>query len=173
MADSMLTKVVALRDEALAKIECSEPYRLAKGLDELVASLGGEARMGHYGMAGLNAFLNGASPVVEALAARKRKNLSQADAAYGALQDAGKPLQVVPLMEAVRERGVEVKGADPLANFRSTLSRDERFVSFRREGQYLWWFKDMMVPMETGADLLAETPAPSHSNDKENRHAAT
>ena len=94
-----------------------------------------------------------------ARAAAERMNetrkLSHTDAAEVALQLKGEPLSIGYLMQEARERGAEIGGLDPLNNFRSSDSKDERFVSLRHNGKFFWWLKNLPVPTNwKGSDSI-------------------
>ena len=89
-----------------------------------------------------------------------------------ALRRAGEPLPIGRLREATLAEGGAIGGADPIANFRSNLSRDPRFKSVMRNGMYFWWFTDEVLPLgwanEAAAnDLLSTAAAPSMHSSQE------
>lgn len=82
-------------------------------------------------------------------------------------------MTVRDLLDAVQANGVEVRGEDPLANFRSALSRDPRFKSVMRKGGYFWWFANVALPdgwNEAEADdlvaRLASASGSIHSSEE-------
>jgi hypothetical protein len=182
---TLLEKATALRSEAMAAWMTSPDFAAFKASDEFVVALGGQSAM----PAGLLAAPNpngNASPRIQEIganAARRleihaaMKRITQADAAALALREAGEPIGVGTFMLAAIKKGAEMKGERPLANFRSAVSKDDRFESIMRNGKYYWWFKGEPLPPgwnETAdPDLLDESAASSvNSNQKETRDAA-
>lgn len=171
MAD-MLTKTKALRAEALAtalaSIKDTPAFAILAALDEAVRAMGGElllaasaARADTVDRASFPPSDEVLRGVVHRITA---KRLTQTEGAAAALRENGAPLPSGLLMEAAGKLGVRLGGADPLANFRTSLSKDGRFISLRRNSMSFWWFKDEPVPLsfqnETGdPDLRTESPA--------------
>ncbi len=88
-------------------------------------------------------------------------------------------LDAVPRVPLGRAEGGVVGGADPVANFRSNLSRDQRFQSIMRNNMYFWWFTGEDTPpgwaYEAAAtDLLSSATASSDHSGQEGggSHAA-
>ena len=95
---------------------------------------------------------------------------SNGDIAFEVLSKKGAPMSTIPLMEECRTNGARIGGKDPINNFRSSLSRDDRFHSFRHEGGYYWWLKGASIPNTwleaAGPDLLNPPAALSAINQK-------
>lgn len=173
MQNDWLRKAVAMRDEAWHAIKACDEFTAFKAFDDTVIALGGQSAM--------PTTVNGhaSSEVARVLIERARKaqsdkRSSNADVAERLLSEAGKPTPLNQLMSDMKKQGVEFGGADPLANFRSTMSRDDRFVSLRRDKSYFWWFAGKPTPPEwnePGADLLAGTPGSSVSSNQETANA--
>jgi hypothetical protein len=144
----ILSKTKALRDEAWQAVESSAAYKAFKGLDDAVKAMSGESV--------------DTAPQV-ARAPRKRsangtKRVSQADVAEKVLHEVGEPLPVGRWLEACVNKGLIIGGSDPLGNFRSMASRDDRFYNFTRNNMYFWWL--------TGVDLPeAFMPEPEDNSD--------
>ena len=83
---------------------------------------------------------------------------------------AGEPLPVGRWLEKCITDGINIKGDDPLPNFRSTVSRDKRFYNFVRNGMYFWWLTNVELPEKwkkaEGLDLLDQPSAFSVSNQE-------
>src|SRR5690242_9685945 len=146
MSDSVLEKTKALRDEALTDLQRTEAYRNFQALDDAVEAMGGERIVARRG----NVRINGVDepkrkPITDAGSGRRK---SQADVAYSALRAEGRPLIATELMAKTIEAGAHIGGEKPLVNFTSSLSRDERFYSFRDRGSYFWWFEGLPLPPE-------------------------
>ena len=120
----------ALRDSLRRKLEESEEYRALVALEEAIAKV--------------------VKPLPAASAPKhgveERRPTSQAEAAWLALQNAGKPLTIAELIKELSEAGVTVGGANPKINLSSTLSRDERFVSMKWNNSACWWLADRQPP---------------------------
>ena len=143
----MRSGIEAIRDKAWDAVKASEAYAVFAALDAAVVAAGGVARLP------LTASLLPiplAIPVTHASAGyssgTKLRRPSQAEAAYVALKRNDRPMPVGDLMEAATAEGATIGGSDPLANFRSSLSKDSRFRSIMRKGQYFWWFADAELP---------------------------
>lgn len=145
MNQDMLTKVVALRDEAFA------PF---KALDDAVVALGGKSRLGPRTVlaTGLSVGTSSAKGVSEA------RRVTVAGAAELELHARGIPMTGADIMAALPARGVTVGGADPVVNFTSSMSKSGKFQSVRRNGKYYWWFKDEPLPedWQEAPDLLKQ-----------------
>ncbi|WP_143738041.1 hypothetical protein [Erythrobacter donghaensis] len=164
MSDTVLQKTIALRAEVWGDLVKSPAFQSFKALDAAVAAMGGKR------------ILLSESPLEEepsrsrvgATAPVQRRRGSQGDAAEQVLLNSNEPLQIRVLLDAVLSMGVEVRGEDPLANFRSTLSRDPRFKSIMHKGGYFWWLTDVALPEgwdEAEADDLVARLASASSSD--------
>lgn len=142
---SILTKTQSLRDEAWTELMASPPYEVFKALDDAVVALGGRTAMPM-----LSSVKTVSDRVIEGAIRRLRddkvRRMTQATGATTALVDAGEPLPIGRLLEKTLEKGVVIGGNNPLANFRSTLSKDPRFRAINRNNMYFWWFADRPTP---------------------------
>lgn len=173
MNNNVLQKTMALRSEVWGDLVNSPVFQSFKALDIAVGAMGGSRILAGESI----------EPVKESRptrveAAKPRRRNSQGDAAESALRTGGMPMTIRTLLEFVSASGVEVRGEDPLANFRSTLSRDPRFKSIMRQGLYFWWLTDVELPegWEEATDpSLPGLSVASNSNDQEggDDHAAT
>lgn len=144
--NSMREKTEALRVEALAALQESESFQAFRALDDAVAAMGGKRLMSSPS----SVTINGAPlSVHRVLVEQARQRVSQAEAAELVLVEEGRPMTGAELLAAVPAKGCVVGGAKPLMSFGSTLSRDPRFVNFRRDGQYYWWLKAKPLPAST------------------------
>jgi hypothetical protein len=179
MTETMLNRTEALRQEALEALQQSEQFRAYKALDDAVAAMGGQRHMAVQS----EATLNGA-PIRQAVKRPEinppaRRRVSQAEAAEMVLKEKGRPMTSAELMAAVPEKGVTVGGDKPLMSFGSTLSRDPRFINYRRDGLYYWWLKAKPMPANTNEapdlPLQQGSDASSVSSSQEggDAHAAT
>lgn len=144
MEQSFLAKARELRAIAWDAVTVSEEFRAFKAFDDAVVSLGGNPL---YEI-GAGPIRDQAKRIVDAAAKRLAdgKKLSQGDAAEVVLRMTGLPMNIAELMEAAVEKGAEVRGSDPLSNFRSTISKDDRFYSVKAGSHYYWWLKDKPLP---------------------------
>lgn len=179
MTDSMLDRTEALRQEAYEDLQGSEQFRAFKALDDAVAAMGGKrqlAVLGDISIALISSKAPGAEPKTRQ---RKRRRVSQGDAAEIVLNEKARPMTSAELLAVVPEKGVTVGGKDAQMNFGSTLSRDPRFYSYRRDGLYYWWLKAKPLPARTNEapDLALHAgsgASPSKSNQEGGEgHAAT
>lgn len=169
MTDSLLAEVSALREKAWGEVTASPSFASFKALDTAVVSMGGKSILRDLGQSDggpskMPTYARGK------LTVRKRRRPSQGDVAYSCLQQHGAPLHIRTLMDKVIERGVKISGADPLPNFRSTLSRDNRFTSIMKDGGYYWWLTASPVPVSwkeaESRDLLNQPSASESSSQK-------
>lgn len=144
----MRSGIEAIRDKAWDAVKASEAYAVFAALDAAVVAAGGQARLASPTATIVKTPI--AMPVTHAAVgyanSTKPRKLSQAEAAYIGLRKADRPMPVGDLMEAATVEGAAIGGSDPLANFRSALSKDTRFRSIMRKGQYFWWFADAALP---------------------------
>ena len=78
--------------------------------------------------------------------AKRKANVSQADAAVLALDAAGIPLTTNELLELLPKYDAEVGGEKKAINLASNLSRDERLVSLNWGGGKAWWHSERNPP---------------------------
>jgi hypothetical protein len=78
-----------------------------------------------------------------------------------ALEEAGRPMTLAALYEAVSARGLAFTGANPRDNLGARLYNSKQFVSLGKKTG--WWFKDRPVP---------EAPEEATLIDKANHNAA-
>lgn len=79
-------------------------------------------------------------------AARMATSVGQS--AQFALEDAGRPLPLSPLLNSLAKYGKVPGGAKPAWNLSNTLSGDERFISVEYRGEKCWWLMGKPVPPE-------------------------
>ena len=172
---SMLLKIVALRDEAWINVESSENYKAWKGLNDAVLALNVTAVASEALASGrVEAVVTEISkPKIK----RKMRRVTQSDVAESVLKSEGEPLPVGRWLEKSIARGINIKGDDPLPNFRSTVSREKRFYNFVRNGMYFWWLEGVELPenwkMAEGRDLLDQPSAVSFSSQEGGEANAT
>lgn len=169
---SALEKTMALRAELWNDVLKTDAYRAFTALDSAVIAMGGpKANQALFAM-----------PVVAVAAAfgnparahspqkRKTKRITQSQIAERVLKQAGEPLPVGRWLEKCIADAINIKGDDPLPNFRSTVSRDKRFYNFVRNGMYFWWLEGVELPekwkMAEGLDLLDQPSAVSFSSQE-------
>jgi len=145
MADSLLKSAEALRATAYEALKASEPFRAFKAMDDAVAAMGGRRLLSPLSGVTLNGVVVAAGTAAPPNPPPRRR-LSQGDAAEIILREQGKPLVLTELLARVPEKGVTVGGENAQMNFGSTLSRDARFYSFRRDGLYYWWLSGVDLP---------------------------
>jgi hypothetical protein len=176
MAVSPITESIAdLRDQALkAMFATAEGKALLasargvefKALDEALAKLGGNAILSRNPQSSTEK-----SSIQRVGLGTASKRMSQTDFAARALRKAGEPLPIGRLLEKTMEEGGVVGGADPVANFRSNMSRDPRFESIMRNNMYFWWFTNEAFPVgwanEAAANDLLSTAAASSRNSNQ------
>lgn len=170
MDSEWLIKARALRDEAYEALLTNPAYMAFKTFDDAVVSLGG-APMFEL-RAASSPVHEAAKRIVETVSKRAGESakIAQGDAAEIVLRLANKPLSISTLMQQAIERGAEIGGRDPLGNFRSTLSKDDRFTAVRRGQFYVWWLAGVPLPpmvSETAVQRYqAETAASLISSDQ-------
>ncbi|MFN5129405.1 MAG: hypothetical protein ACK519_05075 [Sphingomonadaceae bacterium] len=145
-------KLRALRDEAWQAVIKTKEYQEFQILDSVVKQFPQTV-----------VFAPGASLTITGKAARATKRVTQVDVAAHVLHQAGEPLTVNEWLKRCLRQGIGVKGEDPLPNFRSTVSRSDRFYNFTHEGTYYWWLKGVALPDKwkkaTERDLLSQPVA--------------
>ena len=168
----------ALRDQAWEALQTSTEYNAFKALDDAVVRLGGTSIVAEPAATPINKVIARVLDEAQQKAATQRK-ITQADVAENVLRQKGVPMPTEQFMEAAIKAGAGVGGNNPINNFRSVLSRDNRFESIMREGLYFWWLKDTALPSgwneATGPDLLDGPVASSVHSSQEGgeSHEAT
>lgn len=180
---SMLDKIEKLRDEAWQEVMASPALATVRALDDAVEAAGGkrlfESQGSRIPAAITSAIFTPAlsvRPAAYAGGGEAIPRMSQADAAEQALLSNG-PLPVTPLMTQAIELGANVGGEKPLVSFRSTLSKDDRFYSIKRDGYFYWWLTNVDLPEgwmgpSESYDLPLD-PDPESSQRGGDSHAAT
>lgn len=169
MAD-LLTPLMMLRDQAFDELRASKEYAEFKALDDAVKRLGG-ASVVLAETSQTSQFGALASRVVQQTQQRAVENrrLSQADIAENALVLANEPLPLGRLMEAAVEQGAKIGGENPVNNFRSTVSKDNRFYPLKRNGMYFWWLAGRAIPSawtnEAESNVLPGLDDPASSSN--------
>ena len=148
MASELLERTAALRDEAWEAVKASKPYAVFKALDEATVVAGGVSALASP-TPPTRVFKVRRKP--KPLPATSRSNgsvarISHADAAEEALNEEGAPMTLPDLMAAAKAKGAQIGGENPVNNFRSTLSKDERFRSVQRDDKFFWWFEGKPLP---------------------------
>jgi hypothetical protein len=163
-----------LRQKAWDDLMTSEAFRAFRAADNMVVDLGGQSAMPSTAPSIAPRAVN-PRPRLRAIDGSSR--LSQGDAGVKALKEAGHPLHINALTNRSKAMGAMIGGGNPVANFRSTLSKDERFYSFRHNGDYWWWLTGVPLPQgweEAADDLPFDTAASDSSNQEGGEsHAAT
>lgn len=165
----MIEKVKALREEVLEQLQNSDEFRAFTALDNAVIALGGKALLISPSLAQVTDAVHAANQKLPHIPVLTGRRISHGDAAALVLEERG-PTQGVDLLNAVPAKGGVIGGEKPMINLTSSLSKDARFVSIRRNGSYFWWFADKPLPADwdTGAGLdLGEEPAPVLSNSSQ------
>jgi hypothetical protein len=170
MDSTWLEKARDLRQQAYDALQASPAYIAFKTFDDAVVSLGGTPLLSSSEHA--EPVKAAATRVFEALVKRSvdGRKMSHGDAAELVLRQHKEPLPIGRLMEAVTKKGVDIGGNDPLNNFRSTVSKDARFRSCKRNNTYFWWLtNDPLPPTWNEAadpDLLTESAVSSEPSSE-------
>lgn len=151
---SISEKLTLLRDEALSELQQTKEFAAFIALDDAVSMIGGE-RLPI--VASLDASVAAFSKIYDRIPSNLTgKRVSQGDATALVLEERG-PSQIVDLLNIIPDKGGFVGGEKPAINLTSTLSKDQRFVSIRKNGNYFWWFSGRDLPEGwSGRDPLAE-----------------
>lgn len=173
-----LKSAAEMRAKAWAELVASDAFRAFRASDNMVVELGGASAMPDLSTverAAPKPIIN-PRPRFRAIAVSRR--LSQTDAALQALTAAGHPLHINNLTDRSKALGATIGGSNPIANFRSALSKDDRFFSFRRDGGHWWWTTTISMPenwKEAADPDLLDQSAASDASDQEggDSHAAT
>jgi hypothetical protein len=161
----IIEKTKHLRDEAWQAVITTPAYKAYKSLDDAV-----------------NAMAGSQSQVVITAPSKPRfrtRRITNGDVAERVLRRSGEPLPIGRWLEAALQDGASVKGDDPLANFRSTVSRDQRFYSLMRNNMYFWWLKSVDLPEgfmpepEETSDLLGSGSSASEKGGDGHAPATT
>lgn len=151
-----LDRARQLRAEAWEAVQVTAAFIAFKKFDDLVVDMGGTTALGEIDVAAT--WKATTQRAVEAAARRLSdvKKPSQADAAEMALRQKREPIPIGLLLASAIELGAAIGGTDPLANFRSALSKDERFYALRRNNMHFWWLKGEQPPAHWLSDGVAE-----------------
>jgi hypothetical protein len=167
-----------LRDKAWAELSASTAFIAFRAADNMVVEMGGESAMPRFpersrepsdGSAFVGAVIGRQVESVTSARTRTRATSkpTQPDTAEVVLKELG-PMKMQDVMDFAVEKGATAGGANPLMNFRSALSKDPRFYSFKHKGEFLWWLHDVDLPEgfnEAAGDLL-NGAASSDSNQE-------
>lgn len=145
MQDERIAAIGALRDEAWREVQATKAYSVVRALDEALSLLGGSRLLPQQSPSTVQVRTRVRSSDDSEIV-RSKDRISQGAAAEAALVEATSPLPIGRLLEAALGKGAAIGGENPIANFRSALSRDERFYSFTRNGQYFWWLDGVDLP---------------------------
>ena len=168
-----IEKTKALRDEAWQAVLETSAYTAFKSLDDAVQKMTGKTSV----VLVVNDLPTPARPPKNILQTLQGKRITQADVAERVLRRNGEPLPIGRWLEASVKDGINIKGPDPLPNFRSTVSRDKRFYNFTRNNMYFWWLDGVELPeswKEAAEPNLLDQSAASDSSNQEggDDHAA-
>lgn len=164
-----------MRARAWAEIVASPAFRAFRAADNMVVELGGVSIMPK-----LSTDVNRvevapkANPKPRVRGIDGKPRLTQAEVGVAVLKALG-PMDIATLTDMSKDYGAVVGGANPIANFRSTLSKDNRFYSFRHNGDHLWWLSDVPLPEgwdEAADDLLRNAASSFSSQEGGDGHAA-
>lgn len=173
MESEWLAKARRLRADAWDAVCATPDYIAFKNFDSLVVQMGGTSVLGETDVA--SNWKSAAQRAVESVARRvsEGKRPSQGDAAEMALRQQREPMSIGRLIEAAMAKGAEIGGSDPLANFRSAVSKDSRFYTIRKGSGYLWWLKGEPLPASwvkhdpDEGGHIDKLEQPPRSNDEE------
>jgi len=135
MEYSMLSKLEALRDEAMTPV---------KVLDEAIVKMGGKSVFNSP--PARNPAPHSTGGIGGAVAEGMARRQTHVGAAIESLLEHGEPMTVHQLMAELPSKGVILGGDNPQINFTSSLSKSGKFRSERRGGSYYWWFKNEPLP---------------------------
>jgi hypothetical protein len=143
-----LERARELRAEAWDAVQASADFIAFKKFDDLVVGMGGATAIPEINVS--SSWKSTAKRAIDAAARRvsEAKKVSQGDAAELALIQARCPLGIGKLLKASISLGAEIRGADPLANFRSAVSKDARFFTIKRDGHHFWWVCNAPIPAD-------------------------
>ena len=146
MQDQWLQRMIALRDEAWGDVQTSKSYKAFKEFDDVVAKLGGK-RLIAEGVTERVVFGDVVHAEIRPASVRRlSERVTHADAAISVLQRHGKPMPIHDILAEAGKLGARIGGTNPLANFRSTLSKDERFYAFTKDSTFYWWLDGKALP---------------------------
>lgn len=146
MQDHWLQRMLTLRDEAWGDVQTSKSYKAFKAFDDVVATLGGKRLIAEGARDGVSFGDVVHAEIKPANIRRLSERITHADAAITVLQHHGKPMPIHDLLAEAAKRGARIGGTNPLANFRSTLSKDERFYAFTKDSTFYWWLDGKALP---------------------------
>lgn len=135
----VLEQMAMLRDEAWAAVRETQEYKSFAIIDAAFKHMKAEFQ----------------EPVMTArgdFPKLVRRKPTHGDIAQKVLIDAKRPLTISSLLDACLDAGMNIAGDDPLASFRSTVSRDDRFKSIKQNGVFYWWLKDVPIPEKWEAE---------------------
>lgn len=168
MESEWLAKARGLRADAWDAVCATPDYIAFKNFDALVVQMGGASVLGDLDAA--SNWKSAAQRALDGVARRvsEGKRPSQGDAAEMALRQQREPMSIGRLIEAAMAKGAEIGGSDPLANFRSAMSKDARFYTIRRDTGFHWWLTGEPLPAAwegPGADGAGRIAQSSTSTD--------
>lgn len=174
----LANKVSEARQMAWADVEASPAFAAFKQLDDTVVLLGGRSALpvfgGDAGKATVRAAAGTSSGASSAKGVAGRR-ITQGDVAEGVLRNSEVPLHIKDFLQKTIAAGAEINGGNPLANFRSTVSKDKRFKSVVFNGRYYWWLAATPVPSKfkeaTDPDLLASVASVGANKEGGEAHA--
>ncbi len=164
-----------MREKAWEEVVASPAFRAFRAADNMVIELGGQSVMPNLSTGESQAEDKHKVPRPRFRAADGKPKLTQAEVAASVLKELG-PMGTGMLIDMAKEQGAAIGGAHPVNSFRSTLSKDSRFYSFRHGGEHLWWLTDVPLPEgwnRAADDLLEQAAALNHkSQEGGDGHAA-
>lgn len=154
-------KLQALRDEAWQAVLNSLEYREFQILDNVVKQL--PTRQPMVDMMATTREQAFALEVKTSAPTKPVRRVTQVDVAASVLHRSGEPLNINDWLAKCVSAGIDIKGDDPLPNFRSTVSRSDRFYNFTHDRVFYWWLKNKELPEKwkkaTEPDLLSRPAA--------------
>lgn len=160
-----LATATEMRRKAWEALEQSPDFIAFRAADNMVVDLGGQSIMPNLSSRSMRTvFVK--QPRIRS--ADRLARASQPDVAETVLRERG-PMQTLALMWVCMEEGAKIGGKKPANSFRSALSKDARFFSFRREGEYLWWLNGEPLPEGWGEatdDLLRAAASPNATSEE-------
>lgn len=152
-----------MREKAWSDLVSSHAFRAFRAADNMVVELGGASVMPNMTLTSApdKTPIADGTPAARKIRVRAKDGSlkpKQADAAYRVLTELG-PMNTKNVMELAVAMGATAGGSNPLSNFRSAISHDDRFYSFRHNGEHLWWLEGVDLPKgwdEATGDLLRD-----------------
>jgi hypothetical protein len=169
-----IATAIEMRQKAWAEIVASSAFRAFRACDNMVVELGGASVMPPITTIRPDITPPVPEPTNQSGATTPRIRVrardgtlrpTQAEAAFAVLTELG-PMGTKDVMDFSVEKGAAAGGLDPLMNFRTTLSKDDRFYSFRHNGEHYWWLTGQTLPEgwdEAAVDLLRDAASSSDS----------